>query len=314
MSETIEDTGYRVVQMTRHHIGEVETLYAAVYQKPPAPGYFQKKYDTCYTGVAYAGYLAINAAEVVIGFYAVIPCFISWKGERVLAAQSADTMTHPGYRYKGLFVELSNLCFDLCRQFGIRLIFGFPNQHSLHGAIHKLHWTQAGSMDCFTIPVRTIPLHRMAQRLPILQKWYARYAGRLLHPTGSMGIENNLISEGFAGVVRDAEYLQYKNYQSRAVIRIGEALVWLKCQQGLVIGDLQLNDMSPDLLFRKLIALARRLGLPYIQLHFSRDTPAHALCAKRFPSVPSFPILCKDFGADIPAARLKFSFADIDIF
>ena len=314
MPETIEDTGYRIIQMSGQHIPDVESLYAAVYKKTAAPGYFKKKYETSYTGVACAGYLAVNAAEVVIGFYAVIPCFISWQGERMLAAQSADTMTHPGYRYKGLFVELSNRCFDLCKEMGIRLIFGFPNQHSLHGAIHKLHWIQAGSMDCFTIPVKTMPLRKLTRRLPLLKKWYDRYAGWLLKPTGLPGIENKVMMEGFAGVLRDADYLRYKNYQPREVIRVGEALVWLKLQQGLVVGDLLLNDMPPDELIGKLISLARWLGLPFIQLHFSRDTHLHRICAHRFPVVPSFPVLYKDFGADIPADRLKFSFADIDIF
>ena len=125
---------YQVIRLNKNNISDLEKLYALVYKKKIAHFYFSKKYNTAYTGVLYTGYLAYKE-NIPIAFYGVIPCFIQYENKMILAAQSADTMTHPEHRYKSLFFDLSNMCFDLCKQNGIELIYGFPNQNSYHGAI-----------------------------------------------------------------------------------------------------------------------------------------------------------------------------------
>src|SRR6476469_514417 len=131
---------YVVRRLSSDTLKDVESIYEAVYQKKAVPDYFAVKYNTAYTGVEYVGYIAYNNKNLPIAYYGVIPCFLQVGNEKFLAAQSADTMTHPGFRFKGMFVELSNLTFELCKKLRIRLIFGFPNQNSYHGAVHKLGW------------------------------------------------------------------------------------------------------------------------------------------------------------------------------
>src|SRR5689334_590601 len=127
MNEPTTDSCF-IKRLNSQNLHDLDQLYEAVYGKKPDENYFPKKYDTEYTGVSYVGYIAYQD-HTPIAYYGVIPCFIQYKNEKLLSAQSADTMTHPGYRLKGMFVSLSEKTFALCRELGIYLVFGFPNQN-----------------------------------------------------------------------------------------------------------------------------------------------------------------------------------------
>jgi hypothetical protein len=51
----------------------------------------------------------------------------------LLAAQSADTMTHPAFRNRGLFVKLAGMTVDLCRRTQIAFAFWFPQPAFITG-------------------------------------------------------------------------------------------------------------------------------------------------------------------------------------
>ncbi len=138
---------YLVKRIDASLLTKLADLHALVYGRRPGPQHFQKKYDTAYTGVGYVGFMAFHPDGEPLAYYGVLPCFMQYKGALVLAAQSADTMTNPKYRYKGLFVELSLVTFELCKTLGITFVFGFPNQNSYHGAVNKLGWQMTHTME-----------------------------------------------------------------------------------------------------------------------------------------------------------------------
>jgi hypothetical protein len=225
-------------------------------------------------------------------------------------------MTHPQYRYKGMFVELSNRAFDLCRQLGIRLIFGFPNQNSYHGAVSKLGWKMTGTMTCFTIPIKALPLEAAFKKMKLWQL-YKKYCGYILRKKilPFEGISNSVITDAFAGVHRNGDYLNYKTYSSSKVIAIDNVKVWIKLEQGLLIGDIKgINKKNFNGVIIQLKKIAVLLGLRKIQFHCSYGTSLHQLFATTYQPTPSFPVLFQDFGPGIPLEKIKFTFADIDIF
>src|ERR1700756_22199 len=118
MSTTEQSLAYRMQRLNIDNIAAVEQLHAAVYGARPARDFFTKKYDTAFTGVQHVGFIAYSDDGAPIAFYAVIPCFIRFNRKNILSAQSADTMTHPDYRFKGLFVDLARRTFDLCETLG----------------------------------------------------------------------------------------------------------------------------------------------------------------------------------------------------
>lgn len=310
---------YTIHRLDAGRIADLEDLHKAVYGRRPAREHYQKKYQTAYTGQEYIGYIAYDAEEVPVGYYGVIPCFIRQGDKKILAAQSADTMTHPGYRFKGMFVELSRITFQLCRDNGIDLIFGFPNDNSYHGAVTKLGWRIVGHMTRFTIPVRSIPLRSLSAKFPRLAPIYNGYCNWVLPPREQSGIGNGLLSEGFAGIDRDSAYLQYKTFSPTNVIKVNGVQTWIRVRDGLLLGDLQtpgatMTEIDCKKAINGLKKIARQLGLSSITFIVSEDTLACRLFAGLYEPMPSYPLLIQDFGAAIDPKQLRFSFADIDIF
>lgn len=319
-AETIssnENREYSVVRLSKKNLADVAKLHKAVYGTTAATDHFPKKYDTAYTGVEDVGYIAYNEQGLPVAYYGVIPCFIQYGKEIMLAAQSADTMTDPNFRFKGMFVELSNMTFALCRQLGIRLIFGFPNQNSYHGAVNKLGWKMTGAMSCFTIPVNGLPLESLAYRLNIFRKPYKQYTRFILRKEilPLQGVANSVVAGDFAGLYRNNEYLCYKTYSPTSVIGIGDAKIWISHKYGLMIGDMEgVNEKNFDRVMNKLKSIAKKLGIKQMQFHVSPDTSLYPLFSGNYTETASYPMLFQDFGSAIPPEKVKFTFADIDIF
>lgn len=310
----MEQNEYAIVRLNKEKISDLEKLHEAVYNKKPAPDYFSKKYDTAYTGAVYIGYIAYSN-DIAIAYYGVLPCFIEHNGQLTLAAQSADTMTHPGYRFKGMFVTLSNKCFELCKQTGIKFLFGFPNQNSHHGAV-KLGWKITETMDLFVIKASGFPLKKFASKTAFTKSLYNKYVKLVLkkYILPDKGVNSSILKDGYAGVYRDSNYLQYKSYSPGFVIQLGNATAWIKITGNLVIGDIDCGDTKFDELLLSIKRIAKRLGISQVQFHTCRSTTLHQLFSFKYKAVPSFPVLFQDFGTDVPLQQIKFTFADIDIF
>jgi len=307
---------YHVNRLSEANLHDLELLHTAVYRKASAADFFPMKYDTSFTSVKYTGFIAYNNQQQPIAFYGVIPCFIRFDDKIILAAQSADTMTHPEYRNKGLFVELALLTFQLCRNSGIKVLFGFPNQNSLPGFVNKLGWQITERMECFIIPTSKFSWQRVFRKLSIISNWYKRYQQRQLkkYLLPQKGIDNSVFDDGFAGVYRDYHYLKYKTYTKTQVIKIGNATLWTKIGNELIIGDILVAPVDFDELIRQLKKLAYKLGLKEIQFHASPDTTLYTLFSDRFKPIPSFNVIFKNLEGSTQTNKIKFTTADIDTF
>lgn len=101
--------------------------------------YFQWKYLRNPSGsvVAFEAFEAENIAA----FYGVIPELYVDGQETFTAYQSMDTMTHPDYQKRGLFVKLAKHTYAaLQERTQSLLIIGVPGSNSFHGFVHKLNW------------------------------------------------------------------------------------------------------------------------------------------------------------------------------
>lgn len=316
MNNSLENTEYTIERLNKNNLKDLEKLYAAVYGKPASNNFFFKKYDTAYTGARYIGFIAYNNDGTPVAYYGVIPCFIQYGNNVILSAQSADTMTHPKHRYKGLFVKLSTCTFALCRIENIHILFGFPNQNFFNSAVHKLKWIITETMDCFIIPVSTIPLEKLSTKFSFLKMQYENYKRWVLKRflTTQTGVANSVFMDGYGGVHRDENYLNYKAYSSTDVLRIGRSSLWIKINNGLVIGDMEVASDDFDEVMNKVKEVTRRLGVKRILFHSGKHTRLHSLFAERYKIVSSFPVIFQDFESGIPLDKIKFTFADIDIF
>ena len=306
---------YKIARLDEDKLPDVSRLHQKIYGITPKENYFHEKYDTSYTGVMHIGFLAYDKNNEPVAFYGVIPCFIQLGNRIVPAAQSADTMTHPSHRNKGLFTRLATLTFELCRQDGIALVFGFPNQNSHHGLL-ALGWKVTERMERFSIPVGTFPLESLAYKFTWSRRAYGRFAKKSLQRYfhSRHGLSNSLVTSELGGVYRDEKYLQYKTYSSSEVIQVGKGKIWYKIQNGFSIGDMSVTEKEFVPTIEQLKKICRRLGLTQMNFQSSPGTPLALLFGNMVSPIPSFPISFLDLGCGLDLTKLKFTFADIDIF
>jgi hypothetical protein len=307
---------YKIKRLDFFKLRDVEALHKAVYKHALPKNYFQKKYDTSYTGKTYLGYIAYNKENFPVACYNVLPCYIEYNDKIILCAQAVDAITLPSFRNKGMFEELLKITSQLCKIEGITLIFGFPNQHSHQIMVYKPGWIETQRMEYFTIPVNTLSMQFFLKPFGFTKHLYKAYSKFILRKyfIQQQGIANSVIKDGFSSVYRDKKYLQYKTYSNTLVIKIGNAKVWFKITSDFIIGDIELGDFDFDELINELKKISKYLGLSKIIFQTSPGTHLHSLFAERFKSSPSFPVLFQNFGTDISLSEIKFAFADIDIF
>ena len=98
--------------------------------------------------------LAEAAAGNIIGQYALCPVRMKVDGNELVGSFSLDTMVHPDWGGRGVFVELANAVYRAAAEHGIPLTYGFPNVNSHHGFVNRLEW-----MDlCKTLPILVKPI------------------------------------------------------------------------------------------------------------------------------------------------------------
>ena len=139
------------------------SLFKNVFGKSISREEFKNRFDTEARGHKFIGYLAIERSTGhAAAFYGVFPLRIMVRGVVLPAAVSGDTMTGQGHRGKGLFKRLATMTYEKCKEAGMVLIYGFPNENSYHGLTHSLGWTHANDLIewNFSFRMKISPIHK----------------------------------------------------------------------------------------------------------------------------------------------------------
>ncbi|MHB8157106.1 MAG: GNAT family N-acetyltransferase [Desulfocucumaceae bacterium] len=76
----------------------------------------------------------------LVGTYGLIPIMLFGAGKMIRGALSDIAVTHPEYRYRGIFSSLGKSLYNRAIEKGIKIIYGFPTEHSIHGFQGRLGW------------------------------------------------------------------------------------------------------------------------------------------------------------------------------
>ena len=100
-------------------------------------------------------YYAIDKkTNQIASIYTYLPLKLKCMGKIVTAMQSFDTLTDYRHRSKGLFIKLAS---RLEKEESLKdneLVFGFPNENSVHGFVKKLDFTYFGEVPFLIKPIR----------------------------------------------------------------------------------------------------------------------------------------------------------------
>jgi len=130
-------------------------LFEAAFDARLAPDHFTWKYYENPAGEA-VGFVA-DAGDRLAAFYGVIPEWWSVGGADVVVFQSMDTMTHPEFQRRGLFVRLAERTYEEVRDRTGRCdLVGIPGPTSLPGFTGKLGWGEIHDFDVLTAPALAV--------------------------------------------------------------------------------------------------------------------------------------------------------------
>jgi len=319
MSET---DSYRFERLSQANIADLTIIYRAAFGKEQTTEYFQKKNNTQCFGATNVGYIAYSPKGEPAAFYGAYSCVIEYKGQRYLAAQTGDAMTHPSHQRKGLFKALSNLTFEAAKQEGISFLFNFPNKTAdSYPLLLKQQWISTGGWQSYVIRVRGLSIQSVRKLVPIGNNAYYAYCRLVLKffTTSRTAFRNSVIDEDTGGIERSVDYLEYKTYARNFCLKIKNTIVWLSIRGNtLLVGDMERCALATfHSIIRRLKILALTLGLGYVEFKCS----AGVYMEKLFDTVKSWKadntntaILCWNLDESFPVNAIKFTIADYDTF
>jgi hypothetical protein len=149
---------YSIVPLKPELLKDVQSLFYELYRNKLPVSFFEKKFNTTFTGEFTIGHLAYYSDGTPVAYYGVFPCIVEFHGQRIFAAQNGDTMTHSKHRGKGLFTILAKRTNELAIQKGVNFIFGFPNKNAYPGLVNKLGWIHKENMKLYKIKFFAFPI------------------------------------------------------------------------------------------------------------------------------------------------------------
>lgn len=126
-------------RFTPDDVPSLKETFELCFNTKPSDEYFQWKYFDNPSGEVVAFVAAHD--KTIAAFYGVIPEFYVVNGEIRKIHQSMDTMTHPNYQRRGLFVKLAEMTYAIVQETaGDLKVIGIGGPTSYGGLVKKLKW------------------------------------------------------------------------------------------------------------------------------------------------------------------------------
>lgn len=306
-------SGLRLERLSDTHLGEVNALFGRVFGRSPGAEVLRRKYDTAYTGPARVAWVAMDGPRAV-GFSGVLPQRFTLDGAVVPVGQFVDLALEPRLRGGGLFRQLQERCRALAGESGLRMLWGAANDAS-RAAVVKQGWTEVARFRRRSLPVRTLPLARLAGRLRPLSSPWDRWAMGVVkaRTRPAWGRPNSLEGPGVLCHRYDADLERYKSRTPNERVDLGGAAAWIRLGAQLGVGDLETGrSLDVRSSVARLVGLARLVGSTEVLFQTWPGTPLDVALEEVAPGLPSLAIMAVD--ADLPLERLRVNFADLDTF
>lgn len=313
----IDKTDYTFKRLDADMYEDLVYISKSAFGFDPGVDYYRNKNNTNSFGKSFLGYIAYSQTGEPAAFYGVYACPVEYHQKTFIAAQSGDTMTHRNHTGKGLFTILAKMTYDLAKAEGITFIFGFPNYNSYPGFVKKLSWVCPGKLVEFRQKVITLPVAKIAKKIPLLSKFYKAYVAFVLsfYKSNDKTFRNSTYSSDSISVNRSVDFIKYKSFSGCKIIKLKEQNAWVKLDGFLIIGDIELKEASNiKSINRQIRRLAFFLGSDVIVFQCSPNSYWHDKFITICEPKDAFPFGFLDLDGKLPLEKLSFVLADLDTF
>ena len=311
---------FKFVRLSDSNFALLVPLHEKVFGKEIEEAFLKRKFDTSrICGLKNFGFLAINSCGHAVAFYGVLPCYVVKGENKVLVAQSGDTMVHPVYRRKKLFVKLAQLTNKLCQEHNVKAVFGFPNMFSLPTFVKKLSWIHTHNIEAFYTKVPCLPFLSLQKLLKLRENFFICYQNNILKSNSiqKKSFESVLYSNEYFTIDRGEEYIKYKALPKKHLLFIDGVYLWVKLtSMYLLVGDISKCDVEDFENVKKgLKKLCFKLGVPHYRFQTSPGTHFHKLLKNSLTKLDNeYPAGGISFEKEFEISNLNFIMADNDTF
>jgi hypothetical protein len=281
--------------------------------------FFKKKYDTAWTGKKFIGYTAFDENGRPAASYAVLPCFARFKGEKILAAQIVDVVTHPAHRMKGLFVLVAQKTHELAKAEGIKYLLGFPNKNSYPGFVKYLGCIHTEDLQQFTVKTKALPLLKAANKFRLFRPFYNAYSNLLItfmRPQKRF-LPSSVLTDGCDGIEHTADFFSYKSFGGNYLLKTGNFTVWVKAEDGFILGDISRFEEKE---FEKFDRAMKRLCFLFgVHQYTAASSPGafiDRVFSRKYQAYKGIAVIYLDLNMPVSPdeANLKYVLGDSDTF
>lgn len=277
-----------------------------------------KKYNTSKFGNQFIGYVAYDTNKnIPIAFYGVLPLLAKYNKDTIAIAQSADTLTHPEYRKKGLFVALAKRTYALCEEEKIDYLFGIPNYNSFGGFVAKLEWTHHGNFKIYVKNILTLPINKLSQKNKLIGKIYPKIIRKWVNFLG-FSIKTELshpIEKTFFRIPKNKEYLSYKLTKWHFILQYKGLEILVSFNRFLKIGYFsEANHPYGEKAIQKLVLLAYLTGCHKIMFQELESENEFDNYFSGFKTKKGLPFITKTIGSKQKEEELHIDYCDFDTF
>lgn len=302
--------------LTVDGFGELESLYRLAFDQRFEIEEFTRKHNS---GVQVGDLLAVvgRIGGEVVSYYGVYPCVAVVKGEKIVIAQSGDTMTSPRHSGKGLFIRGANEVYRRAVASGVKAVFGIPSQASFHG-FKKLGWRFPYRFKRYRVFVPTIPVSFFLCRFSTFWRCYLKLARCLLRvmEDDSIFFPSSSYSRGNY-IYRDPRYWASKIGRKNVfTIRVfGVKCVFKIFGSRLVVGDIETKTgVVNKRVLGVLYFISFLLGVSFIEFYMSPGHPYARQLEKIISSKEALPYGYIDFNENEVLDDLLLTSFDFDTF
>ncbi len=307
---------FTIRRLSPELLPELATLFWEIFGVKHELEFLRWKYDSPALEASYLGFMGFDQQNKPIGFCGGIPCRLAYQGMEIRGIQLCDTMTLPAWRGKGLWGRLANTLGELALAENILFHFGIVNEDSYHASQKKLPWDLVGEMRRFAFPVHTLPLQKLGQRVPWVEKVQEHLLETALAPFAQIAqLPNHLTDDGKLAVIHDEAFFHYKLRPGQRLLDLDAAQVWIKAKRGLWIGDMMLKEnYTPKDVVDQLRQIAFRAGIHHIHAQFAVGSNLEAQFRTFDLGKTSWKITARSYDPRIPASALALTLGDMDTF
>jgi hypothetical protein len=313
----MDTTKLRFAYLNHHFSADLCELYRKVFRKDVNPGYFSYKYNLMHHDRLQCSTVALYDEEIV-GFFGCMMQDYKDHTRKITVnlVSVCDFMLLEPFRGKQVFDMLYQHSLERIQEEQFECMFGFQSDQTFKFC-QRMGWEEGRSFDRFVLPINEGNLMKIRAKLRGEDKMFDRVEAALKPYVINVNMDQfNRFSDCFSRVYDEAFMKEKSDHDLRFLVRIGEAVLWVKYKRELVAGMIRfLDDFDMEKFREEIVRILKPTGISTLTFHFQRQTREHQLFSHYFEPLKSFKIsYIRTYEDGCHIDELALNYMDLDIY